>query len=207
MCVCVCVCVCVCAHKSEVSTVFHLNLHALECNCVCRHLGGEPQFADLEIQTKIDRDNPPDMAKLIPETAAVAPAKEDPPAAAAAGAAPAADKAPAPKAAASAAPKASKSKGSKEPAAPAVDPALAAAAQLRALTDVQTKTEELLQTVSQALLGCKLEEAKALEDPYILSRLRADVQSQVNSLKNAAYAAGYVAGKGEVVAFAEGRFA
>ena len=60
--------------------------------------------------------------------------------------------------------------------------------------------------VAQALLGCKLEDAK-VADPYILSRLRDDIDMQLSSLKNASYAIGYIAGKGEVAASADRRFA
>ena len=60
--------------------------------------------------------------------------------------------------------------------------------------------------VAQSLLGCKLEDVQ-VADPYILSRLRADISMQLNSLKNAAYTSGYVSGKGEVAASADKRFA
>ena len=59
--------------------------------------------------------------------------------------------------------------------------------------------------MSQALLSCPLGDAKV--DAYVLTRLRADISMQLNSMKNAAYAAGYVAGKGEVAAAADRRFA
>jgi hypothetical protein len=44
-------------------------------------------------------------------------------------------------------------------------------------------------------------------DPYTLQRLTADVESQLSGFKNAAYALGHVAGKEEVVAFAQRKFA
>ncbi len=44
-------------------------------------------------------------------------------------------------------------------------------------------------------------------DDYTLRRLTADLESQLSSVKNAAYALGYEAGKGEVVAYAQKRFA
>ena len=44
-------------------------------------------------------------------------------------------------------------------------------------------------------------------DAYAASRLRADVESALNGLRNSAYAAGFAAGKGEIVAFAQRRFA
>ena len=49
--------------------------------------------------------------------------------------------------------------------------------------------------------------AEGRVDAYALARLRADLEMQLSSLKNAAYAAGHVAGKGEVVAHAERRYA
>ena len=59
--------------------------------------------------------------------------------------------------------------------------------------------------MAQTLLGCKLEEAKT-SDPAALARLRADVEMQLTALKNAAYASGYLAGKGEVVSFGQRLF-
>jgi hypothetical protein len=52
--------------------------------------------------------------------------------------------------------------------------------------------------VSQALLG-KAPEASGAGD-YALARLRADVEMQLAAFKNAAFAAGYSAGKGAVLA-------
>jgi hypothetical protein len=60
--------------------------------------------------------------------------------------------------------------------------------------------------VVQALLGKSAAEA-AGSDSYALRRLKADVQMQLTAFKNAAYTAGYVAGKDEVVAFATRRYA
>ena len=56
------------------------------------------------------------------------------------------------------------------------------------------------------MLGCKFEDAK-VADSYVLTRLRDDIDMQLSSLKNAAYASGYMAGKGEVAALADKRFA
>ncbi len=85
-----------------------------------------------------------------------------------------------------------------------------AAASATAFTEVAPRVEELLATAVAALLGCaSADEAVAggkLEG-YALSRLRADIAMQLSGLKNAAYAAGYVAGKGEMVAHAEKRYA
>lgn len=60
--------------------------------------------------------------------------------------------------------------------------------------------------VAQALLGKPAAEA-AGNDGYALRRLKADVQMQLTAFKNAAYTAGYVAGKDEVVAYATRRYA
>lgn len=59
--------------------------------------------------------------------------------------------------------------------------------------------------VSHALVG-KASSELAVE-PYVLARLKADMESQLTALKNASYAAGYVAGKGEMVAHAQRTFA
>lgn len=63
----------------------------------------------------------------------------------------------------------------------------------------------LLLQVSTALTG-KGSSGTAVE-PYVLARLKADMESQVNALKNASYAAGYAAGKGEIVAHAQRTYA
>jgi hypothetical protein len=64
----------------------------------------------------------------------------------------------------------------------------------------------LMLQVAQALLGKSAAEA-AGNDSYLLRRLMADVQMQLTAFKNAAYTAGYVAGKDEVVAYATRRYA
>ncbi len=60
--------------------------------------------------------------------------------------------------------------------------------------------------VSAALGG----ESKALSsslDAYTLRMLTADIEAHLTGLKNAVYAMGYVAGKDEVVAHAQRKFA
>eukprot|EP00775_Hariotina_reticulata_P006356 gene6356-6589_t len=59
--------------------------------------------------------------------------------------------------------------------------------------------------ISQALLGSAAAESGA--NAYTLRRLKADVQMQLTAFKNAAYTAGYTAGKDEVVAYATRRYA
>jgi hypothetical protein len=49
--------------------------------------------------------------------------------------------------------------------------------------------------------------AESGADMYVVRRLKADVQMQLTAFKNAAYTAGYTAGKDEVVAFATRRYA
>jgi hypothetical protein len=44
-------------------------------------------------------------------------------------------------------------------------------------------------------------------DDYVMRRLRADVQMQLTAFKNAAFTAGYNAGKGEIIAFATKQYA
>lgn len=60
--------------------------------------------------------------------------------------------------------------------------------------------------VSESLLGGPLAEKTAALDAYTLRRLTADVEAELSSLKNSAYAMGYTAGKGEIVAFAQRQF-
>jgi hypothetical protein len=63
----------------------------------------------------------------------------------------------------------------------------------------------LLLQVAKALLGKSATEAGA--DDYALRRLKADVQMELTAFKNAAYTAGYKAGKGEIIAFATKQYA
>jgi hypothetical protein len=59
--------------------------------------------------------------------------------------------------------------------------------------------------VAAAVLGKPLSEAGV--DPYLLRQLRADVQMELTSFKNAAYTLGYTAAKEEIVAYATKRYA
>jgi len=59
--------------------------------------------------------------------------------------------------------------------------------------------------VAQALLGKSAGEAGA--EDYVMRRLKADVQMELTAFKNAAYTAGYNAGKGEIIAFATKQYA
>jgi hypothetical protein len=63
----------------------------------------------------------------------------------------------------------------------------------------------LLLQVAQALLGKAAAESGA--DAYTLRRLKADIQMELTAFKNAAYTAGYNAGKGEIIAFATKQYA
>ncbi|KAF5843756.1 hypothetical protein DUNSADRAFT_8272 [Dunaliella salina] len=92
-------------------------------------------------------------------------------------------------------------------AAPAAAVTPSAYAQHQAGTDVAAITEEVLQKATQSLMGKDLAAATAGMDAYVLLRLRADVQSQLNTLKNTAYTMGYGAGKGAVVGYANKQFA
>jgi len=56
-------------------------------------------------------------------------------------------------------------------------------------------------------MGKSLEEGTQQVDSYALRRLRADVESQLTTLKNSAYAMGFTAGKGAVVGYALKQFA
>jgi hypothetical protein len=59
--------------------------------------------------------------------------------------------------------------------------------------------------VAQALMGKSAAESGA--DDYVLRRLKADIQMELNAFKNAAFTAGYNAGKGEIIAFATKQYA
>lgn len=63
----------------------------------------------------------------------------------------------------------------------------------------------LSEQVAQALLGKSAAESGA--DAYTLRRLKADVQMELTAFKNAAFTAGYNAGKGEIIAFATKQYA
>lgn len=61
--------------------------------------------------------------------------------------------------------------------------------------------------VTQSLMNSDLTQAAAGVDTYALLRLRADVESQLNTLKNTAYAMGFNAGKGAIVGYTQKQFA
>lgn len=152
-------------------------------------------YVDLQADPKIDKDNPPDLKHLVDEAEAAKPAADGPadgaPAAAAAPSAPAG-------AAAAKAGGAGKKKGG-------------AAAGGKSSTSSGTgpradlKTEDIIDKVAVALLGKKLGEVEL--DPYVVQRLHADVEAQLNALRNSAFASGYTAGKGELVAYAQRTYA
>ncbi|PNW77186.1 hypothetical protein CHLRE_10g425950v5 [Chlamydomonas reinhardtii] len=198
-------------HPLVNTTSLALGPAALEA--ALKAVGRDPLFVDLEADPKIDRDNPPDLKATA--DAAKPPAAALPPADGATPAPPADAKAGA--AAAAAAP-AAKDAGKKDAAkkdgkggSKGADQKKGGAATLTALTAVGPRVEEVLSLAVGALLGAgTTAEAAVAEgrvDAYALARLRADLEMQLSSLKNAAYAAGHVAGKGEVVAHAERRYA
>lgn len=160
-------------------------------------IGRDAIFVDLEADPKIDKENPPDLAKYVPE--AVAPSASQQPAS---------DAPAVPAASPSQSAKPSKMGASDSKQEAKAGGGSSLAAQHRALTDVAKTTEEVLQQVTLALMGCKLEDAQGgVASPYVMARLRADLEMRLNALKNAAYTTGYVAGKGEIVAFANKSFA
>ncbi|KIZ03058.1 hypothetical protein MNEG_4903 [Monoraphidium neglectum] len=81
------------------------------------------------------------------------------------------------------------------------------------LTDVESRADELIALVTAALLGKPPADAaaaaggSAADGAYLLGRLKADVEVALGGLKNAAYTAGYTAGKGEIVAAATRQYA
>ena len=164
-------------------------------------LGRDPVYVDLEAEPKIDKENPPDLAKYVPESinasvsaAAPSPSQESTVQQASVSQAPTQKQ------------KASSSK--KNEAESKHDAELSLAAQHRALCDVHLISDQLMQEVAKMLMGCKIEECdQSTVTPSKVATLRANFEMVINSLKNAAYASGYSAGKGEVVAAAERRFA
>jgi hypothetical protein len=153
-------------------------------------LGHDPIYVDLESEPKIDKENPPDLAKFVPELVNALVSAADSTEASVSQAPPA------PKQKASS--KAAKTEVESKP-----DAVLSLAAQHRALCDVHLVADQLMQEISKTLMGCKIEEC----DSSKVAAVRANAEMLINSLKNAAYASGYTAGKGEVVAAAERRFA
>jgi hypothetical protein len=91
----------------------------------------------------------------------------------------------------------------------APEPAICAGTQMSSSTLYRcmgsvSNSEVGLRQVAATLLGKTLKEAAL--DPYVMQRLLADVESHLNGLRNAAFASGYVAGKGELVAYAQGTY-
>ncbi|GIL72316.1 hypothetical protein Vretimale_3978 [Volvox reticuliferus] len=184
-----------------------------------RALGREPVFVDLEADPKIDRDNPPDL-KALADATQPAPLALPEGGTPAAPAAPPADvgaaaQAPVSAAAAAQVPKPVQAAPAKEAkkakAGKGTDPRAAAKAAVTtaSLIAVAPRVDDLLRAACSALLGGVAPEevtSSGRVDAYAMARLRAELEMQLTSLKNAAYAAGYVAGKGEVVAHAERRY-
>eukprot|EP00197_Chlamydomonas_leiostraca_P003262 CAMPEP_0202871502 /NCGR_PEP_ID=MMETSP1391-20130828/18873_1 /ASSEMBLY_ACC=CAM_ASM_000867 /TAXON_ID=1034604 /ORGANISM="Chlamydomonas leiostraca, Strain SAG 11-49" /LENGTH=299 /DNA_ID=CAMNT_0049552329 /DNA_START=41 /DNA_END=940 /DNA_ORIENTATION=- len=172
-------------------------------------LGREAIWVDLELDPKIDRDNPPDLAKYT-VAAEAKPAADAAAPAAASSSAPAkaaAPAAPAPSTSAPAAAKAAKGGKGGPAKAGAAAPAVSAYEVHQRLTDVEHTTAQLLDKVSAVLAGKAFSEAAAGLDPYAARRLTADLESALSAFKNAAFTMGYKAGKGEVVAMATKQFA
>lgn len=161
-----------------------------------RLFGREPVYVDLQADPKIDKDNPPDLRDYVPTTAATpseaaAPTPTTTPAKASAAAGPST-------AVAAAA-------GAKKAASTSVSGAAHAkpmGQQVRAPIAVQPCCESILSKVCKVLTGqASLEHA--CQDPNMMAVLRADLEMELSALKSAAYAAGYMAGKGELVAVAQ----
>eukprot|EP00878_Enallax_costatus_P041006 GHUV01047443.1.p1 GENE.GHUV01047443.1~~GHUV01047443.1.p1 ORF type:complete len:289 (+),score=110.84 GHUV01047443.1:305-1171(+) len=172
-----------------------------------RGIGREPIYVDLEADPKIDRDNPPDL-KQYADTVEAPPKDDDAASSTVSSTTPSASSSQVNLAAAVAVPKAAvppkakKASNSSSKAAPAKQ---SDAEHHIKLTNVVSRTEELIDMVAQALTGKSAADAAA--DSYVLRRLTADVQMQLTAFKNAAYTAGYTAGKEEIVAYATKRYA
>lgn len=202
---------CVYAHPLVNTASLQLTPAALDAALRC--CGREPLYVDLQAKPKVDASTPPDLKALAdaaePPPAALPPADG---AASDVAAALPATAAPAPAAPAKGADKKAPAKGagsSKGAAAAAGAPAGSSPA-AAALTDVLPRVEAILAAACSTLAaGATVSEAceAGKVDPYALARLRADLEMQLTSLKNASFAAGYVAGKGEMVARADRRYA
>eukprot|EP00887_Chlorella_sp_A99_P004889 scaffold4.g4889.t1 len=154
-------------------------------------LGREAVYVDLEVEAVIDKDNPPDLKQHAERFGAPAAAPAGDAAAAAVsggGAAPAAAK-PAKQAAGGG------KKGGK---------VAAAAAPSVPRVDVHTTAEEVLGKALAVLCGS---EGAATVDPNVLRRLRADVEAELVTLRNAAYAGGFAAAQGGILAAVSREFA
>lgn len=165
-------------------------------------VGRDPIYVDLEAEPKIDKETPPDLAIFVPESVNAF--------VSAAGAAAPSQESTAQQASISQAPsqKQKISISKKNEAESKQEAELSLAAQHRALCNVHSIADQLMQEVTKALLGCKIEECDPVSvPPSKIAAIRANVEMLINSLKNASYASGYTAGKGEVIAAAERRFA
>lgn len=176
-----------------------------------RGIGREPIYVDLEADPKIDRDNPPDLKQYADTVEAPPKADDDAASSTVSSATPSASSSQVNLAAAgAAAPAAAKNAAPAKPKKGSSNSKAAVVKQSDAehhikLTNVVSRTEELIDMVAQALIGKSAADAAA--DSYVLRRLKADVQMQLTAFKNAAYTAGYTAGKEEVVAYATKRYA
>ncbi|KAL4428411.1 hypothetical protein ABPG75_002500 [Micractinium tetrahymenae] len=164
-----------------------------------RAAGREPVWVDLEAEPVIDRDNPPDLKGVADAAVPLAAEGGD------AGAAPAAPAAAVPAAAKPAPPAAAKKAaagkaagGKKGGAAAAAPPAAS-----QRPDDVLRLTDELVAMMASSLLG----EAAGSVDADVLRRLKADVATELNALRNAAYAGGFSAAKVAVAGFVSRQYA
>lgn len=153
-------------------------------------IGRSANYVDLEADPKIDRDNPPDLAKYIQETAGVSAeelaAKAQVDASLLAG--------PATTAAGAAA------GGAKTGKKAAAGNAKRQAGDGSAM-DVETLATVLMEQVSKASGGSG---GAGQEEQR---RLQADIVMRLNGLRNAAFAAGFSAGKGTVMSMIDGSYA
>lgn len=174
-------------------------------------IGRQPIYVDLEAEPKIDRDNPPDLKQHADSIEPPPKQEEDASSSGnnASSGAPAAAAAAGAKAAAAAG--AGGDKGGKKGGAAAAGSGKGKQEKVSddahhiRLTNVVQRTGDIVDLVAQALLGKSAAESGA--DAYTLRRLKADVQMELTAFKNAAFTAGYNAGKGEIIAFAMKQYA
>ncbi|KAI8468739.1 MAG: YbaK/aminoacyl-tRNA synthetase-associated domain-containing protein [Monoraphidium minutum] len=192
-------------------------LDAAGLEAFLRAIGREPIWVDLEAAVKISPDSPPDLKQYV--DAVPPPPKASEGGAAAAAPAASSSSGGAAGAGAGGGAKPAAAGGGGKPHAKRGAGASASAGKVSdgvrhiELTDVEARADELISLVCASLIGAPPADAAAAagggapEGAYVLARLKADVEVALGALKNAAYTAGYGAGKAELVAAATRRFA
>eukprot|EP00798_Chlamydomonas_sp_ICE-L_P013852 gene13852-19775_t len=178
---------------SALEAALNISLSPAALEAALKVFGHTAIYVDIAASPKIDRENPPDLAKYVP-----APPPND--------AAPeTSSDASTTTQAKPAKPAKVESKASKGAAKAPAAPKETVQKQHCTLSDVIPRAEIVIAKVTAARISVQTPEGKDKE-AYIMSTLKADIEMQLNCIRNAAYAAGYVAGKGELVGYADKRY-